>query len=169
MTRLGVVQTLKEVAQWSAYVRGQGRKALTGSGLDERAANHQVDFAPGFALGDQATQALGIAAGSQALRHHAQAADELGDLLVVAQFLAGQARHFIGQIEVFRVREHQRQSGRRRLLFAIGVIDQQHVPRSAGHLHPGRGSGNAQQGMREGHALPSHAGVLNAAITSSSS
>src|SRR5450631_4699508 len=66
VARLGIVQTLKEVAQGGADVGRQGSKALARSGLDEGAAYHQIDFAVGFALRDQAAQALGIAAGSQA-------------------------------------------------------------------------------------------------------
>ena len=121
---LGMVQTLKQLAQGSAYAFRQGREALAGPRFDEGAANHQIDFAMRFSLRDQAAHALGIAPGSQALRGHPQFADELGDLLVVAQFLAGETRHFAGQLQVFRVGEHEGERGRRRLLFAIRVIDQ---------------------------------------------
>jgi len=167
--RLGMVQALKQVAQGSADGRRQCREALAGARFDERAANHQIDFAMRLGLRDQPAHALGIAAGSQALRRHPEAPDELRDLLVMAQFLAGESRHFVSQIEVFRVSEHQREGGRCRLLFAVCVIDQQHVRRRAGLRDPARRGGDAQQGMRKNRRRATHAGILNAEIASSSS
>jgi hypothetical protein len=110
-----------------APMAAQCREPLAGARLDEGAAYHEIDFAMRLGSRDQPAQALGVAAGRQTLRLYTQAADEPGDLLVMPQFLARQPRHLIGELQVFRVRKHQSEGGRGRLLFAVGVIDEQHL------------------------------------------
>src|SRR5271156_568158 len=96
VARFGAVQTMKQAVQGSADGGREGRESLAGPCLDKGAADHQVNFAMRFGLGGQPAQALGIASGTQPLGHHAETAEELGDLLVVAQFLAGEPRHLVG-------------------------------------------------------------------------
>ena len=68
VARLGIVQSLEQLAQRCADGCTQCRKPLAGAGLDERAAYHEIDFAMRLGSRDQSAQALGVAAGRQALR-----------------------------------------------------------------------------------------------------
>ena len=57
MARLGRVQRCEQFAERTADGRTQRREALAGARLDERAANHQIDFALRLGPCDQAAQA----------------------------------------------------------------------------------------------------------------
>ncbi len=103
----------------------------------------------GSLLATRRRSALGISTRRQALRHDFHAADELGDLLVVAQLFARQPRHLIGQLQIFRIGEHQCEGRRCGLLFAIRVIDQQHIGQRAGACQPNsQASARAATGAR---------------------
>src|ERR1700722_19445063 len=125
VARLGGMQSLEQLADRPADGRSQGGEALAGARLDNSAADHEIDLALRFGPCDQAPQPLRIAPRREAPRGDPEPLDELRDLLVVAQFLARETRHLLGEFEILRVREHERERGRRRLLLAIRMVDEQ--------------------------------------------
>ena len=85
----------------------------------------------------------------QAQERHVQLLHQLLHLLEMTQLFAREARQLVGERHVFGIRENQAQRGRRRLLLAVGVIDQQLPPTFAGHFVPARRRGREQHARRE--------------------
>jgi len=151
MPGLGPVQAAKQVAQGSTDGLSEGRETLARSRFDECAANHQIDLALRLARRHQLPHARCVTPRRQALRYYLQDTHHFGDLFVMPEFFARQPRHLGGQIQIFRIGEHQAQRGRSCLLLAIGMIDQQYIAKGAGMRHPGGRSRRAQQRMRGLH------------------
>ncbi len=136
--RLRGRQRRVERPQRLAEQRDQPDETLVRARLDQGAGQQQVDAALGFRRGaapcaGPRRSATGSAAGTAPA-----SAELLLHQLEMPQLLARQPRHAVGQLEVLGVREHQRQRGRRRLLLAIGVIEQQVLPALGRQREPAR-------------------------------
>jgi hypothetical protein len=66
--RFGGVQSGEKLTRRTADRRPERRETLAGAGLDERTANHEIDLALWFSLGNQAPQSLGVAPRSEPVR-----------------------------------------------------------------------------------------------------
>ena len=152
---------------------GEQPEALAGTRLDQRMHDHEVELALGLVRAHQLAQLARVAPRLHALVRHVELLHEALDLLEVLELLARQARQRHAQRAVLRVREDQRQRGRRRLLLAIGMIHEQRRQILERRLHPGArrrgpqdstGPSRARSAPRPRRlALVAHAAVSGAA------
>ena len=142
MARFCSFKPRKERPERFANTRCQRMKTLAGTRFNERAHQQHIQLPLRFALAHGLAQLLGIAPRPQTHEANAKVPRHLPHLLEVAQLFARQARQLQGKPFVFGVGEHKRQCRGRRLLLAIGVVDDQQVALTHGFLQPGfRGSG----------------------------
>ena len=135
---LGGGQTRVEVAQLGrGEVRGEQREPLFAAQLDERRDEQPVEEPLGARLPDVRLQRLRVRIARVAPQPQAAAVEELQHLREVARLFASEPRHRARQPRDVRKRRQHRERLGRRLLLAMGVIDQHLVEAGDGQPDPG--------------------------------
>jgi hypothetical protein len=83
------MQTGEQHSGCAADCRCEQREPLAGSRFDEGAADHEVNLALRLGARNQTAQRLRVTPRRQPLRDYSERGHQLGDLLVMTQFLAG--------------------------------------------------------------------------------
>lgn len=117
--RLALEQAVVELAQFLVQMRHQRGKTLAAAGLD-KGTDHQRVHQLGRLMGPgHAAQAGGIATGGHRAQRDLAALHQTQHLLVMDQFLAGQARHHVDQVDMRVVLGDQAEGGAGGLELAI--------------------------------------------------
>ena len=103
---------------------GEQSEAFAAPGLDQPGDQQSIDGAVGLRRADERLQLAAIRAGLLAAERDSAAVEQFADLVEVIEFLLDDRGHLAAQGVILDIRAQQAHRRRRRLVFAMGMIDQ---------------------------------------------
>ncbi|MNE43576.1 hypothetical protein D3C80_1377600 [compost metagenome] len=147
MPGLGLEQAGVELGQIFVQVRYQRGEALARTRLDKSTDHQGIGQPVGVVVAHAFAQCPGIARRTDIGHGNAALLDDAQHLFEMTQLFPGQARHFVQEVGLVVVLEHELERRPRCLLLVVGVVDQKNVKVAQGCLHPGIGCAAKQEGF----------------------